>query len=100
MLSLGNDHAKNADMEKCSFYKTIKAELRLEMGRRDKTSREEKLCQICNCREVENETHFMLTCPVLRDLRNKLLPETILRSRNLKALLETGSVSTLINVAV
>ncbi|KAK6181925.1 hypothetical protein SNE40_009702 [Patella caerulea] len=48
--------------------------LSIEMGRRSNTPRDQRLCNICNMHKMENEFHFILVCPVLRDLRLNFLP--------------------------
>ena len=38
--------------------------LRIETGRWRGESEEERVCNVCLCQEVENETHFILACPM------------------------------------
>ena len=38
-------------------------DLRIETGRYDKIPRHERLCSLCNCNKIEDETHFLLNCP-------------------------------------
>ena len=37
--------------------------LRIETGRYDNLPRGERLCNLCNCNRIEDETHFLLDCP-------------------------------------
>ena len=54
-------------------------ELRIETGRYPITTRDrplevsERKCLICLNGEIEDETHFVLTCVVYEDLRQKML---------------------------
>ena len=43
--------------------------LRIETGRWSTIPKEERFCEICNNGEVEDETHFILSCPASRNLR-------------------------------
>ena len=49
--------------------------LRIETGRWTQIPKEERFCEICLNGEVEDETHFMLFCPVYQDLRDNLWRE-------------------------
>ncbi len=54
-------------------------ELRIETGRYPITNRDRRLeiherrCLLCLCGDVEDEKHFVLSCVVYRDLREKML---------------------------
>ena len=48
----------------CSTHK-----LAIEQGRHLNEPRENRLCQICNYNELEDEYHFVLLCPILSDVR-------------------------------
>ena len=52
----------------CSTHK-----LAIEQGRHLKEPRENRLCQIWNYNELEDEYHFVLVCPILSDVRINLL---------------------------
>ena len=41
----------------------------IETGRYENIPREQRVCQFCNMRKVEDEYHFLLVCPNYRDLR-------------------------------
>ena len=45
--------------------------LRIETGRYDKIPRDERLCSLCNCNKIEDETHFLLDCPSYSSIRDR-----------------------------
>jgi hypothetical protein len=49
--------------------------LRIEQGRYRKETVEQRICEVCDSKEVENEEHFMLNCHAYRDLREKMWQE-------------------------
>ena len=56
--------------------------------------RENRKCNCCNQNVIENEYHFLLTCPCYYDLRRKFLPKYYCHWPNrskLKSLLNTDS---------
>ena len=46
-------------------------ELWIETGRYDKIPRDERLCSLCNCNKIEDETHFLLDCPSYSSIRDR-----------------------------
>ena len=50
--------------------------LRIETGRhgQQRIERTERKCQICNSGDLEDEYHFVLSCPVYDELRRKYIP--------------------------
>ena len=48
-------------------------DLAIERGRFENIERNDRLCRHCNLNMIESEYHFMLVCPLYRDLRNKYL---------------------------
>lgn len=48
-------------------------DLAIERGRFENVNRDNRLCKHCNLNMVENEYHFLLVCPLYRDLRKKYL---------------------------
>lgn len=48
-------------------------DLAIERGRFENIERNDRLCRYCNLNRVENEYHFLLVCPLYRDLRKKYL---------------------------
>lgn len=49
--------------------------LRIQTGRygRNRIDRQERLCQVCQCSEIEDEYHFILICSVYHELRIRLI---------------------------
>ena len=45
-------------------------QLRIETGRYDNIPPEERLCNLCNCNRIEDETHFLLDCPSFSSIRD------------------------------
>ena len=45
--------------------------LRIETGRYNKIPRDERLCSLCNCNKIEDETHFLLDCPSYSSIRDR-----------------------------
>ena len=62
--------------QRCMLAKlrTSSHNLQIEMGRRTRTAREERRCQ---CREVEDEQHFLQECQNYRDIREKYNTDNI-----------------------
>ena len=46
--------------------------LAIETGRYHNVPQNMRLCQYCNMNVIENEYHFLLVCPLYRDLRKQL----------------------------
>jgi hypothetical protein len=46
--------------------------LRIEQGRYEKEQASQRVCRLCANGSVEDESHFMLQCPVYDDLRNTM----------------------------
>ena len=60
--------------------------LEIERGRYTKTPRNERICKYCDHKgknAVEDETHFLLNCPMFEELRAKYLPKEILDNRHM-----------------
>ena len=45
-------------------------QLRIEQGRYTGTARQDRLCEFCNLNEIEDEYHFILICPLYKNLRS------------------------------
>ena len=45
-------------------------QLRIEQGRYNGTARPDRLCIFCNMNEIEDEYHFILICPLYKDIRS------------------------------
>ena len=44
--------------------------LRIETSRHDNIPRDERLCNLCNCNRIEDETHFLLDSPSFSSIRD------------------------------
>jgi hypothetical protein len=53
--------------------------LRIEKGRYQGLPAEERVCEFCNKGEVEDERHFVLSCPLYSTVRAELWTETLPR---------------------
>ena len=82
----------------CSTHK-----LAIEQGRHLNEPRENRLCQICNYNELEDEYHFVLVCPILSDARRIFLPlwcNNNPSERRLINLFQTDNINILKNLAL
>lgn len=82
---------------RCSAHR-----LAVEEGRYRNIEREQRLCVYCNMSVVEDEYHFLLICPLYRELRVKYLPRYYYTWPNLnkfKSLLNTNKSILLKNMA-
>lgn len=82
---------------RCSAHR-----LAVEEGRYRNIEREQRLCVYCNMSAVEDEHHFLLICPLYRELRVKYLPRYYYTWPNLnkfKSLLNTNKSILLKNMA-
>ena len=52
---------------RCSSHK-----LSIEQGRYMSVERNQRLCLMCNLSDIEDEFHFILKCPLYKDLRKKI----------------------------
>ena len=52
-------------------FRTSSHNLFIETGRYEGTPRENRICKSCNMKQIESEYHFLLVCPLYRDLRAK-----------------------------
>ena len=58
--------------------------LRIETGRWQKPQpipREERFCELCLLRQIEDEYHFIMVCPLYETQRRKHLPEKFIKYR-------------------
>ena len=51
--------------------------IRVEVGRYRNLAVEERICEICNTNEIEDELHFVMVCPVYNSYRNELLDSVV-----------------------
>ena len=54
-------------------FRTSSHELFIEKGRYTNLPRHERICNNCSSSQIENEYHFLLTCPHYTDLRKKYI---------------------------
>lgn len=76
--------------------------LSIERGRHNNIPKNERTCILCNQNAVENEYHFLLTCPFYRDLRLKYLKPYFCRWPTLSkfdTLLETKNKTIVLNLS-
>ena len=64
--------------------------LRIETGRygRNRIDRNERLCQICNCGDIEDEYHFIIICSKYSDIRKKYIAKYYLQRPSMYKFLE------------
>ena len=48
-------------------------DLAIERGRCQNIDRQERICNFCTGKRVESEYHFLLVCPLYRELRHKYM---------------------------
>ena len=55
--------------------------LRIETGRysRIRLERHERVCQLCDTSDIEDEYHFILICPTFSNIRQKFIPNYYIR---------------------
>ena len=58
-------------MQTLSRFRLSSHQLEIETGRHIGSDRDQRLCRKCNMRMIEDEYHFLLTCPLYNDLRTK-----------------------------
>ena len=51
----------------------------IEEGRYRNIARSLRICPLCSMKVIEDEYHFLLVCPIYRELRTKLLPKYFCR---------------------
>ena len=56
----------------CWLFLCSDHRLRIEVGRREKILAEERKCLMCNENVIEDEQHFLTTCPEYGTLRTQL----------------------------
>lgn len=48
--------------------------LEIEEGRYRNIERNARICTKCNMQAIENEYHFLMVCPLYREIRREILP--------------------------
>ena len=82
-------------------YRTSAHKLNIESGRFLNIPRNERKCQVCNLQDIEDEYHFILICPVYRDLRIQYIKSYYFRHPSmykLVCLFDIKSVKVLTNL--
>ncbi len=67
---------KNIDIRSCYVkFRTSCHKLHIETGRTTKgyTPVSERFCNVCKSGVIEDEEHFLLECPIYKDLRNRMM---------------------------
>jgi len=54
-----------------SRFRLSSHKLEIERGRYHNIDRENSICTFCNSKAIENEYHFLLICPLYRDIRKQ-----------------------------
>ena len=57
--------------QQLSRFRLSAHKLEIETGRYNNIPRDERKCKLCNLNTVESEYHFLLICPIYKDLRTK-----------------------------
>ena len=57
-----------------THFKCSASKLAIEKGRFRNTELNARLCTKCNMQTTENEYHFLMVCPLYREIRNEILP--------------------------
>ena len=52
-------------------FRCLDHKLEMESGRHNKTPQNEIICRVCPSNEIENEEHFLITCPLYDQLKEK-----------------------------
>ena len=52
------------------YHQKITGSSHLKTGRYDNIPRNERMCNVCNCKTIEDEIHFLLDCPSYASLRD------------------------------
>jgi hypothetical protein len=61
-------------------------ELEIEKGRYSNIPIHERICKVCNSKQVETEYHFVFICPMFKDLRARFIPRKFLINPNVMKL--------------
>ena len=75
--------------------------LNIELGRYNNIERSERICTLCDAKEIEDEYHFILQCPRYSNLSNAHIKQYYHRRPNvlkLVQLLSTTSIKELSNL--
>ena len=56
--------------QKWPILRISSQKLLIETGRYDNIPRNERVCNVCNCKTIEDEIHFLLDCPSFSSSRD------------------------------
>ena len=70
---------------------------RIETGRYNKIPCDERLCSLCNCNKIEDETYFLLDCPSYSSIRDRFFSKIQPKIPFLRLLSNETLLSHLIN---
>jgi len=70
---------KNPSRKSLVKLRISSPKLRIETGRNEKIPRDERLCSLCNCNKIEDETHFSLECPIYFSIRDRFFSKIELK---------------------
>ena len=87
-----------------SQFRCVSHNLAIETGRHGPVNveRSRRLCKYCNLQDIEDEYHFLLICPLYRELRSKYIDSYYWKSPSMYkciSLLKMEKLSVLKNVA-
>ena len=84
-------------MERISKFRASNHKLMIEIGRYDQIPREDRLCSICRCNQIEDEHHFLFVCPKYSILRDEFYRKIKYHLPNIKQLSPIKVTTELIN---
>ena len=83
-----------------SQFRLSSHKLEIETGRYSGIARENRICKCCSSNMIESEYHFLLTCPLYRQLRLKYLERASWPSLNLfQTYMSASSTKTLLKIS-
>jgi hypothetical protein len=83
-------------------FRVSSHQLAIETGRHENIDRNNRICRNCNMNALETEYHFLLTCPLYRNLRRQYFKPYYCQWPTVgkfESLMSTNSKRTLLNVA-
>ena len=102
-------YGPSAHLTRKNVYRKALVKLRIsghkpliETGRYDNIPRNERVCNVCNCKTIEDEIHFLLDCPSHSSLRDMFFtkiepsipfPQLLAKETLLSLIYHMGSVS-------
>ena len=86
----------------CIYVCVVSHKLEIERGRYNNILRENRKCKMCNGNIIENEYHFLLVCPLYREIRKEHLKPYFQRWPTLNKfdiLMQSANKKDIINLA-